>query len=270
MAERYCSNCGHELAETDRFCPNCGTPVHQAAHVPTPEADVDVPSPPQHGAAITPLAGEVGREDFPVTFFTVAATVGGSVSATLAAIASYDTGWSVTNPERLAYLAFALFFGIVLPFVFGFAFGHSVRRLRPLPWHLAAVALGTFLFGVICVVAVSYLWWGGAWIVVDFLRGYHPEFVLIPAAVCLTTAMFYMSSAFIGHARRRQKAGEASRTFTSVREVSEQPQTPRQRAMGRLTGENWTPRQQAMVGLIGTIVAALIGLFGVLIQVLAD
>src|SRR5215218_10349408 len=45
VTDRYCRNCGHELAETDRFCPNCGTPVHEAAHVPTPEADVDVPSP---------------------------------------------------------------------------------------------------------------------------------------------------------------------------------------------------------------------------------
>src|SRR5215208_3177694 len=35
---RYCSNCGHELAD-DRFCANCGTPVHEAAHVPPPEAD---------------------------------------------------------------------------------------------------------------------------------------------------------------------------------------------------------------------------------------
>jgi hypothetical protein len=57
---------------------------------------------------------------------------------------------------------------------------------------------------------------------------------------------------------------------TSVRETSVQPQTLRQQAMGRLSGENWTPRQQAIVGLIGTIIAALIGLFGVLIQVLAD
>src|SRR5215211_2245069 len=36
VTDRYCRNCGHELAETDRFCPNCGTPVHEAAHVPTP------------------------------------------------------------------------------------------------------------------------------------------------------------------------------------------------------------------------------------------
>jgi len=37
--------------------------------------------------------------------------------------------------------------------------------------------------------------------------------------------------------------------------------------MGRLSGENWTPRQQAMLGLIGTIIAALIGFLGVLVQV---
>src|SRR5918997_4816948 len=47
LADRYCRNCGHELAEDDRFCPNCGTPVHKAAHVPTPEADVPLPPPPQ-------------------------------------------------------------------------------------------------------------------------------------------------------------------------------------------------------------------------------
>jgi hypothetical protein len=77
MPDRYCRNCGHELAETDRFCPNCGTPVHQAAYVPTPEADVDVPLPPQQGKATTLAPDEVAREDFPVAFFTAASTVGG-------------------------------------------------------------------------------------------------------------------------------------------------------------------------------------------------
>ena len=47
MADRYCRNCGHELGETDRFCPNCGSPVHEVAQVPTPEADVPVPTPPE-------------------------------------------------------------------------------------------------------------------------------------------------------------------------------------------------------------------------------
>jgi hypothetical protein len=62
VTERHCRNCGHELAETDRFCPKCGTPVHEAAHVPTPEADVDVPSPPQQAGATTPPPDEAGRE----------------------------------------------------------------------------------------------------------------------------------------------------------------------------------------------------------------
>ena len=47
MADRYCGNCGHELRQDDRFCPNCGRPVHETAHVPTPEADVPVPPLPQ-------------------------------------------------------------------------------------------------------------------------------------------------------------------------------------------------------------------------------
>ena len=46
---RYCGNCGNELSPEDQFCRNCGTPVHQAARVPTPEADVSVPTPPQAG-----------------------------------------------------------------------------------------------------------------------------------------------------------------------------------------------------------------------------
>jgi hypothetical protein len=45
LAERYCRNCGHELREDDRFCPSCGRPVHETAHVPTPEAAVPVPPP---------------------------------------------------------------------------------------------------------------------------------------------------------------------------------------------------------------------------------
>src|SRR5215218_4784629 len=55
VPDRYCRNCGNELRETDRFCPNCATPVQEAAHVPTPEADVEVPPPPQQDR---PTAGD--------------------------------------------------------------------------------------------------------------------------------------------------------------------------------------------------------------------
>ena len=267
MTDRYCRNCGHELAETDRFCPNCGTPVHEAAHVPTPEADVDVPSLPQQAEASTPPPDEAGREDFPVVFFTVMAALGGSVSASLVTMASWSPDYDVTKALRLTYLAFALLSGILLPIVVGFAFGYSVERLRPLPAHSGILALSTFLFAIICVAMVTKVTHGMEPVVENFLKGYHKEFVLIPAGVALTTAMFYTSSAFLGHARRRQRAGETSRVSTSIRETSDQPRTPRQQASARLSGETWTPRQQALVGLIGTITAALIGLFGTLVTV---
>jgi hypothetical protein len=54
MADRFCGNCGHELSPEDQFCPNCGTPVHRAARVPTPEADVPVPPPPQQAGGTAP------------------------------------------------------------------------------------------------------------------------------------------------------------------------------------------------------------------------
>jgi len=255
------------LAETDQFCANCGTPVHEAAHVPTPEADVDVTSPPQQDVATATPTDEGGLEDFPVAFFTAVATVGGGVSAALAGLAALYPGYSMTNAARWTYLAFALFFGLVLPVVVGFAFGYSIRRLRPLPSHSAILAISTFLFGIICVMVATKLKVGGENVIKTFFMGWHPAFVYVPASVSITTAMFYTFSAFIGHARRRQKAGETSGMPTSVRETSDQTQTPRQQAMAQLSGENWTPRQQAMVGLIGTITAALIGLFGTLLTV---
>jgi hypothetical protein len=58
---RYCSNCGHELGDVAQFCPNCGSPVHRTAHVPTPEADVTVPPPPnQQQASGTQSFGPTG------------------------------------------------------------------------------------------------------------------------------------------------------------------------------------------------------------------
>ena len=63
MADRYCRNCGHELGSDDQFCANCGRPVHQTAHVPTPEADVPVPPPPQPtGGTAPPQAGASTQE----------------------------------------------------------------------------------------------------------------------------------------------------------------------------------------------------------------
>jgi zinc-ribbon domain len=57
--ERYCSACGQELRPEDLYCSHCGKPVHLAAHVPTPEADVPVPPPPE-GGSTAPLANQAG------------------------------------------------------------------------------------------------------------------------------------------------------------------------------------------------------------------
>src|SRR5215211_6542750 len=261
VAERYCRNCGHELAETDRFCPNCGTPVHQGAHVPTPEADVDVPLPSQEGVATTPPPLEVeGREDFPATFFAVVAAVGAGLGTPLLDMA-INTSFSGNIESPWAYLAFALFLGVLLPVVFGFAFGYSGRSWQPLPRHFAIVAIGTFGLAYIGMGMTRLLIWGQN----HFLAA---DVMFVPVIAAVITAMFYVSSAFIGRAWRRQQASEPSHTTVSVGAASDQPQTPRQHASDRLSEQNWSPRQQAMVGLIGTIVAALIGLFGVLIQVL--
>jgi hypothetical protein len=62
--DRYCGNCGRELSPEDQFCRNCGRPVHQAARVPTPEADVPVPPPPvqDEGTAAPPPQQDQGTE----------------------------------------------------------------------------------------------------------------------------------------------------------------------------------------------------------------
>jgi len=44
---RYCSNCGQPLDPDAQFCQSCGQPVHQTARIPTPQAYVPTPPPPQ-------------------------------------------------------------------------------------------------------------------------------------------------------------------------------------------------------------------------------
>ena len=51
---------GHELSPEDQFCSNCGTPVHRAARVPTPDADVPIPPPPQQAGGTAPPSQQSG------------------------------------------------------------------------------------------------------------------------------------------------------------------------------------------------------------------
>jgi TM2 domain-containing membrane protein YozV len=79
MAEapaRYCSNCGNELRPGDQLCQNCGTPVHQAATVPTPEADVPVPPPPQAGGGHAAAARATPRVQKQIVVMTKPKSMG--------------------------------------------------------------------------------------------------------------------------------------------------------------------------------------------------
>jgi hypothetical protein len=66
LANKYCRHCGQELSEDSRFCPNCGRSTQEPAHVPTPEADVQVPPPPrqrwQTAAPPPPQVNTLSRE----------------------------------------------------------------------------------------------------------------------------------------------------------------------------------------------------------------
>ena len=115
MTDRHCSHCGHELAEDDQFCPNCEKPVHEVAHVPTPDADVPVP-PQQSGGAVPPQQGAAasstgpGRgQGIPSRFSNLSglqiavAVIGGIIAAIVGGITIYE---KVTYEKPAPQLAF--------------------------------------------------------------------------------------------------------------------------------------------------------------------
>jgi hypothetical protein len=121
--DRYCRNCGHELKPEDRFCPNCGRPVHEVAHVPTPEAEVPVPPAPQAGGTGGAAAPQQAPQK-PVRI-ALAVLLAGTIPPMIAyvglVVAVSTVGVEPTNypPFRRAYLL--LYFMVhVLPLALGF------------------------------------------------------------------------------------------------------------------------------------------------------
>jgi hypothetical protein len=129
MADRYCRNCGHELAEGVRFCTNCGTPVQEAAHVPTPEADTAAPPPPMQQTQGTASSeqGKVSTVPYWIAFVVLAVlaivfgddgTLAAAVGVILATVWVYkdaksrgmDAGLWVVGMILLAIVAFPLYF----------------------------------------------------------------------------------------------------------------------------------------------------------------
>jgi hypothetical protein len=113
VAERYCSNCGHELSEDAQFCSNCGSPVHQTARVPTPEADVPVPPPPQQeeGIAASPPQQDQST-DIKEWWQTPTGKVLGAIVAivtVLVILANLNVGSAIMLLAIAGLVAFALY-----------------------------------------------------------------------------------------------------------------------------------------------------------------
>jgi hypothetical protein len=120
------------------------------------------------------------------------------------------------GPSWVALVAAMVLAGVVFPAVFGLRLGHKVSRLRF--WrNVAPVAALILLVGLIgeFVVATSFL------------------FYVIPSLV-------YSFAAILGNALRRR---------TREKLMEERPSDFPQEAA--TSGQRWTPRQQAIVGLAG-------------------
>jgi hypothetical protein len=139
-------------------------------------------------------------------------------------------GYVVAGSAALAW--------VVFPAVFGFRLGHKLRSLRF--WR--NVAPGAALLAFVSLIAGGLLVGGAA----VFLAG-------IPSIV-------YIFAAVLGNALRRRRTREKL--------IEERPSDFRPEAVSGTQG--WTPRQQAIVGLVGTIISALIGLIGTILTVLAS
>jgi hypothetical protein len=163
---------------------------------------------------------------------------------------------------------------LVLPAVFGFRLGRKVRSLRF--WH--NVAPGAALLALLVAIPVTVklvsmqlnllatsraaavaagvppgdfrdVEWG-AIVAVSALRA---------VMVAVPTSFAYSFAAVLGNASRRRR-----REKLMEDRPSEFPPEAASRPQG------WTPRQQAIVGLTGTIISALIGLIGTILTVLAN
>ena len=126
MADRFCRNCGHALAETDRFCTNCGTPVQQAAYVPTPQADTAAPQPPpmqQTQGTAGSEQGKVRAAPYWIAFVvlaTLALAMGDNGTLTLVVAAILATVWVYKDAKTRGMDAGAWALGVALLFIVAF------------------------------------------------------------------------------------------------------------------------------------------------------
>jgi hypothetical protein len=145
---------------------------------------------------------------------------------------------------------------IVFPAVFGYRLGRKVRRISF--WR--NVASGVALLALYMVLSVGVASWEAAsWAsngsVMPGTETVYSVLIVVLAAVIAD--FVYSSAAILGNALRRRQREKL---------IEERPSEYPQEAAAAAQG--WTPRQQAIVGLVGTIISALIGLIGTILTVL--
>jgi hypothetical protein len=132
---------------------------------------------------------------------------------------------------------------VVLPAVFGFLLGRKVRRLHF--WRNIAPVVA--ILGLVSFIVGRSL--GPA------LTGAESDFIGV--FVAGIPSLVYIFAAILGNALRRRKREKL---------VEERPSEFSPEAVSGTQG--WTSRQQAIVGLAGTIISSLIGLISTILTVL--
>jgi hypothetical protein len=148
---------------------------------------------------------------------------------------------------------------VVIPAFFGFQLGRKVRSRRF--WrHLVAVGAlivlgnvsafyGAKALELLTIPAASFYFH-------NFSVGFDVEGTIV---LSVTPGLAYISAAVLGNAIQRRNR---------ERLVEQRPGGfPPESASA---AQRWTPQQQAIVGLAGTILSALIGLIGTILTVLAS
>jgi hypothetical protein len=134
---------------------------------------------------------------------------------------------------------------LALPGIIGFRVG---RRLRPVRFWLqlapvgAVIGVGSFIITLASITAL----------------GPRVELEYIDWVFTLSSGALYAFAAIFGHAMRRRETERPSDERLSDTRLK--PASPAVR--------DWSPRQQAIVGLAGTILSALIGLIGTILTVM--
>lgn len=165
-----------------------------------------------------------------------------------------DRLWPDTRSNlTAAFGSLLLLCWIVFPAVLSFRLGRKVRKLRF--WHNVAPGVALLALGILITVMVSGIVYEGA-----RLTGGKVVFFGFGGFVFAVPPSFtYSFAAILGNALRRRQ-----REKLIEEKPSEFPPEAESASQG------WSPRQQAIVGLAGTVISALIGLIGTIITVLAN